>query len=472
MAQGGYGGGYDQGQGGEYQQQQYPPQAGPQMGPPGGAAPPKPSGGGKTIAIAVVILVIAAVVSAAAFIALSAAPPPPPPNGNGSGGNVTLKIGVILSQTGQLGHDGAIMVQGAKLKADEVNAAGGFKMGNKTAKIDLVIEDDGTDPNKGRVAAEKLVNVDKVQAIVGDTGSTICLSIETVTGPAKVPIVSPSCTSPKLSTKPWIFRTVGSDVFQGKAMADVALALKKAGKVGNKIALFAVANDYGLGVKDENEKRAIANGQEVIFNQQFIENQVDYDSQAAALKNAKDTNSPTEPITVLYTSYPEDAITFFGSVGKLGLTPANGYIWLGNDGIANSDVFVGNSNINTYIQNMYVTNPTSKPGDSDWGKFQAAFKAKYGAEPTAYAGTAYDALAVILAAIQKAGKYDGQAIKDALNTFTGADAFKGVSGVKDYDANGDIKGQFYQIYKVSGTTFVATGGWWEDPTKGVQDFVP
>jgi branched-chain amino acid transport system substrate-binding protein len=469
MAQGGYGQEY----GGDYPQQQYPQQAYPQQHPvaPPAGAPPKPGGMGKTIAIAVVILVIASVMSAVAFIALSAAPPPPPPP-NGNGGTVTLKIGVILSQSGQLGHDGQIMVQGVKLKADEINAAGGFKLGNKTAKIDLVVEDDGTDPNKGRVAAEKLVNVDKVQAIVGDTGSTICLAIETVTGPAKVPIVSPSCTSPKLTTKPWIFRTVGSDVFQGKAMADVALALKKASKVGNKVALFAVANDYGLGVKDENEKRVAANGMEVIFNQQFLENQVDYDALAASLKSAKDAQSPTEAITVLYTSYPEDAITFFGSVGKLGLTPANGYIWVGNDGIANSDVFVGNTNVNQYIQNMYVTNPTSKPGDADWQKFHDAFKTKYGFEPTAYAGTAYDALTVIVEAIKKAGKYDGTAIKDALNSFTGADAFKGVSGVKDYDANGDIKGQFYQIYKVSGTKFVATGGWWEDPTKGIQDFNP
>jgi branched-chain amino acid transport system substrate-binding protein len=421
----------------------------------------------------VVIIIAAVAASAVVLVTLTSQPPPSSNNDNNNQTQeVTLKIGVILSQSGQLGHDGAIMVKGAQLKEQEVNAAGGFKMGNKTAKIKLVIEDDGTDPNKGRVAAEKLVNVDKVQAIVGDTGSTICLSIETVTGPARVPIVSPSCTSPKLSAKPWIFRTVGSDVFQGKAMADVALALKGSGKIGNKIALFAVANDYGLGVKDENERRAATNGQQVIFNQQFIENQVDYDAQVAALKSAKESQAPGENIAVLYTSYPEDAITFFGSAGKLGLTPANGYIWIGNDGIANSDVFVGNTGINGYIQDMFVSNPSAKPGNPDWQKFHDAYQAKYSEEPTAYAATAYDALGVIVKAIEKAGDYDGQAIKEALNSFSGANAYQGVSGEKDYDANGDITGQYYQIYRVKGTHFEPTGGWWEDPTKGVQDFVP
>ncbi|HLF06767.1 MAG TPA: ABC transporter substrate-binding protein, partial [Thermoplasmata archaeon] len=218
--------------------------------------------------------------------------------------------------------------------------------------------------------------------------------------------------------------------------------------------------------------KAAKKGLQVIFDERFLENQVDYDSQVASLKSAKDAQAPGETITVVYVSYPEDAITFFGTVGKLGLTAANGYRWLGTDGIADSDVFTTNTNINSIIQGVYATNPLPKPGDATHEKFKQAFLAKYGERPTAYAATAYDAMGVIIAAIEKAGVYEGEKIKEAMNSLTGAAAYQGVSGVKDFDSSGDIRSQTYQIYKVVGTAFVATGGWWEDPATGVQGFTP
>jgi branched-chain amino acid transport system substrate-binding protein len=439
----------------------------PQPAPAPARPPPGVPSLGRTAAIAVAIIAVAAVVSVGIYFAF-----PATVTTGAGGGEVTLKVGVILSQTGQLGHGGSLMVKGAKLKADEVNAAGGFRMGSQNAKIELVIEDDMTSSVQGSLSAHKLVNVDKVQAIVGDTGSSICLAINEVTEKAKVPTVSPSCTSPKLSLEPWIFRTVGSDLLQGEALVDTVLAMNGAGVSGKKIALMSIHNAYGDGVREVVLEKAAKKGLEVIFDERFLENQVDYDSQGASLKGAKDAKAPGETITVVYVSYPEDAITFFGTASKLGLTHAAGYRWLGTDGIADSDVLTQDTNINAFIQGVYATNPLPKPGDSSHQKFQDAFRAKYGERPTAFSATAYDAMGAIVAAISKAGKYDGQAIKDALNSFTGADAYGGVSGTKDFDGNGDIRAQTYQIVKVQGNSFVATGGWWEDPSTGVQDFKP
>ncbi|HLF06791.1 MAG TPA: ABC transporter substrate-binding protein [Thermoplasmata archaeon] len=418
-----------------------------------------------TTAIALAIVVALAGVGVAVVLYL-------PSPGGGPSDLVEIKIGVILSQTGQLGHDGALMVEGAKLKEKQVRAAGGFDFAGKKAVVRLIVEDDGTDVTKGRLAAEKLVNVDGVQAIVGDTGSSVCLAIDTFTSAKKVPTVSPSCTSPVLSVRPWLFRTVGSDIFQGKAMVDTAVAMKQAGLVGNKTIVFSVNNAYGKGITEVIEKRASEKGMEIIFKDLFLENQPDYDAQAAAMKQAKDAMAPGENVAVLYTSYPEDAVTFFGTAGKLGMLPANGYFWMGNDGIANSDVFVTASGINGYIQGLYATNPASRPGDAAFAAFEDAFRKEYGHGPTAYSATAYDAVGVVIAALKRAGVYDGEKIKAGLDSLTGPLAYQGVSGVKDFDENGDIRSQYYRILKVSGQEFVPTSGWWEDPDAGVRDFSP
>jgi branched-chain amino acid transport system substrate-binding protein len=395
-----------------------------------------------------------------------------PPRAGGGAGILEIKVGVILSQTGQLGHDGALMVEGAKLKEKQVRDSGGFDFAGGKAVLRLVVEDDGTDALKGRLAAEKLVNVDGVQAIVGDTGSSICLAIDSFTATKGVPTISPSCTSPVLSSRPWIFRTVGSDIFQGKAMVDTAVAMMKAGLVGNKTIVFSVNNAYGKGITEVIEKRAAEKGMQVIFRDLFLESQPDYDAQGAAMKDAKDTLAPGESVSVLYTSYPEDAVTFFGTAGKLGMTQTNGYYWLGNDGIANSDVFVTATSINSNIQGLYATNPSSRPGDPSHQRFFDDFKREYGHAPTAYSATAYDAVSVVVEALKAGGKSDGTTIRNELLKISGTRAFSGVSGVKDFDENGDVRAQFYRILKVSGTEFVPTTGWWEDPDAGVRDFSP
>ena len=75
----------------------------------------------------------------------------------------TIKIGALMSLTGALGPYGPAIANGAQLAVDQINAAGGV-LGKQ---LELIIRDDATSPDIGRDAATKLVELDKVTAIVG-----------------------------------------------------------------------------------------------------------------------------------------------------------------------------------------------------------------------------------------------------------------------------------------------------------------
>jgi branched-chain amino acid transport system substrate-binding protein len=102
----------------------------------------------------------------------------------------TLKIGAIGSLSGGGTAWGLAIKRGAEIAVDEVNAAGGLKVGDKTFKVELVMYDDQYTGQGGKTAAERLVYQDKVKYIVGPIGSNPVLSTIEVSTPQKVLVVS------------------------------------------------------------------------------------------------------------------------------------------------------------------------------------------------------------------------------------------------------------------------------------------
>ena len=95
----------------------------------------------------------------------------------------TLKIGAIGSLSGGGTAWGLAIQRGAELAVDEVNKAGGLKVGDKTYKVELLMRDDQYTGQGGKTAAERLVFQDKVKFIVGPIGSNPVLSTVQVTTP-------------------------------------------------------------------------------------------------------------------------------------------------------------------------------------------------------------------------------------------------------------------------------------------------
>ena len=191
----------------------------------------------------------------------------------------TIKIGVSEPLTGAFAASGNYVAQGAKIAEDEINAAGGV-LGKK---IELIIEDNKSNPSEAAGTAEKLIVKDKVPVIMGAWGSSLTLAVMPKLEEYKVPMVVETSSSGKITTSgnPYIFRISPTSEMEAKAFQPLV------GKLGIKKASFLYTNnDFGIGSGAEYSKMLKANGVEVGAMETMDPKATDFSAQLAKIKAA------------------------------------------------------------------------------------------------------------------------------------------------------------------------------------------
>ncbi len=194
-----------------------------------------------------------------------------------------VKVGVLLGFTGPLETTVPGMAAGAELAIKEVSDSGKF-MGGSTV---TAVRGDTTcvDAAAAQSAAERLVTSDKVAAIVGgDCSGVTGAVLQNVARPNGVGMISPSATSPALSTAEddgLFFRTAPSDARQGEIMADI---LTDRGV--KSVAVTYTNNDYGKGMADAFAAAFTAKGGAVTLASPHEDGKADYSAEVAALASA------------------------------------------------------------------------------------------------------------------------------------------------------------------------------------------
>ncbi|RLE39260.1 amino acid ABC transporter substrate-binding protein, partial [Candidatus Acetothermia bacterium] len=102
-------------------------------------------------------------------------------------GSDAIKVGALVPLSGSIAPYGPPIIDGAKLAVEQINAAGGV-LGKR---LELVVRDTASSPDVGRDAARKLVELDRVPAIIGAFSSGVTLAVSSVTIPAEVVLISP-----------------------------------------------------------------------------------------------------------------------------------------------------------------------------------------------------------------------------------------------------------------------------------------
>ena len=201
----------------------------------------------------------------------------------GAAGAEDVKIGIILGFTGPLESITPSMAAGAELAINEVNAAGTLLDGSKVTAV----RGDSTcvDAAAATAAAERLVTSDKVVAIFGaDCSGVTGAILQAVSRPNGIVQISPSSTSPALSTVEddgLFFRTAPSDARQGEVIAEV---LKDRG-IGS-VAITFTNNDYGKGLAEAIQTAFEAAGGKVTISAAHEDGKADYSAEVAALAAA------------------------------------------------------------------------------------------------------------------------------------------------------------------------------------------
>jgi ABC-type branched-subunit amino acid transport system substrate-binding protein len=156
-----------------------------------------------------------------------------------------LILGALMPMTGDLQAYGETSLNGIKLAVMHVNRGGGVLGQNMAVEVG----DTQTTPQSGIDAAKKLISVEGADAIVGALSSGVSIPVaQSVTSQDGIPQISGASTSPVitgLDDNDYMFRTVPSDAFQGKALAEVV----DADGLGNVATLY-INNDYGEGLSD------------------------------------------------------------------------------------------------------------------------------------------------------------------------------------------------------------------------------
>src|SRR5688500_5410764 len=201
--------------------------------------------------------------------------------GNGTTADTgnTIRIGVYGDTTGATSSFGGSTQIGIELGFCEINAAGGVN----GKKLEMVFEDDQGTPEKAKTVISKLINQDKVVAVLGEVASSNSLAAAPVAQEAKIPMITPSSTNPKVTeVGDYISRVCFIDPFQGTVMSKFALS-----RGWKKVAvLTGVKQDYAVGLAEFFKKHYTANGGEIVKEQNYSTGDKDFKAQLTSIQGA------------------------------------------------------------------------------------------------------------------------------------------------------------------------------------------
>ncbi len=327
-----------------------------------------------------------------------------------------IVIGVLQPLTGDAASYGESELHAIQVAVDEINKAGGVL----NRKITIVPEDGKCDPQAGGTAAQKLVNINTVKIIIGGACSGETLAAAAITEPAKVILLSPSASSPKVTAAgDFVFRTYPSDALAGKVNA--AYAIKKLGY--RKAALITELTDYAQGLREVYKKTFTEMGGTIVADETYTTGTTDFRTQVLKIKTAK------PDVVYVVVQSPTPGISIFrqlreGGV-KAGYTTAEVLL---DRQIVKDNAAVLEGVIGVEVAVDYDGNPKAKA-------FRDAHRAMFqGKDPGSFGANAYDAVYLVKDAIIASGGVDTVKIRDWLY---GVKNWQGAVGSLTMDGNGD-----------------------------------
>ncbi|HEV2764737.1 MAG TPA: ABC transporter substrate-binding protein [Pyrinomonadaceae bacterium] len=331
-------------------------------------------------------------------------------DGTGTTGGDTsgpIKVGVYGDLSGQTSSFGQSTRNGITMAFDEINKAGGVN----GRQLQMLYEDDQGQPAQAATVVTKLINQDKVVAVLGEVASTNSLAAAPIAQQAKVPMITPSSTNPKVTqVGDYIFRVCFTDDFQGAVMAKFAantLKAKTAAVLGD------VNSDYSKGMTQYFEQEFNNLGGRIVTKQAYTQTDADFKGQLTAIRSAS-------PDVIFVPGYYGQVGVIAKQAKELGIKAP----LLGGDGWDAPQLFdLGGEDLNgSYMANHYSIDDPSPSVQ----KFVAAYKQRYGGTaPDAIAALAYDAAYILADAMKRANSTDPTKVRDALAQTKG---FAGVTG--------------------------------------------
>jgi branched-chain amino acid transport system substrate-binding protein len=300
------------------------------------------------------------------------------------------KIGAILSVTGANAPLGEAEKKALLMEVDSINKSGGVD----GAKIELILEDDESDPAKAVAAVTKLVKVDKVIAVIGGTGTGTAMAIKPILTAEKVPFLAVAAGNVVTNTDyKWTFRAPAKNAVAAQAALNYIHSKLKF----TKIAVLYDSNPFGQDGIDTITKEAPALDMTIVAQEKYETTAADVTAQLTNIKAAN------PEVVLVWGTNPVPAKAA-QTMQQLGMTQP----YIGSHGIANAKFLelAGDAANGVVFPAGKITIPASITDAAQKkavDKFIKDFEAKYNEKPNTFAGHAYDALYILTGALKKSG---------------------------------------------------------------------
>ncbi|HVY42239.1 MAG TPA: ABC transporter substrate-binding protein [Hyphomicrobiaceae bacterium] len=361
-----------------------------------------------------------------------------------------LRLGVLTPLTGAGGADGPRMLKAMQAVANEVNAAGGV-LGRK---IELVVEDDQTNPEAAVRAARKLIEVNKVPVIMGTWASAVTSAVAPVCWESKTFLTTCSGADPitHLPHQGYLIRTQPNSQLQGKAHAEFIASMGM-----KRVFVMAIQAPFAIPTRNRLEEVLKKNGSELV-------GALIYEKEKTTYRSEVDEALRAKPDLIYLNGYAPDTIVTLRDIYRAGFSGPR---------FAQSYA-VPAKTLDTLppevTENVYTGQPSANVGSAP---FELAAKRLGVAEPDTYECQATDWISIVTLTIAKAKEATGTALRDNVRKVTqgsgqkvssaveglkllaeGKDVnYEGASGPCDFTEIGDILDCRFRYVKVEGGKF-------------------
>lgn len=338
----------------------------------------------------------------------------------------TVKIGYVGPFTGPVaGSSGEDVGNGWKIAVKKRGAVA-------SKMVEVIYEDDACDPKQAAAAAQKLLNVDKVQIVINAVCSGSMLSIAPITEAAGAILFTPVSTSPKITDAgDHVFRTSASSVHTARAIA-AFLATQNY----QKVAILFENAEYPVGIKDAFTTSFTAiSGNAILAAEGVNTKETDMRTQLTKLSSVK----PQAIIVMANSTVTANA--FIKQAGEFGIkVPV-----VGNEYFGFTDVVA-----NPAAEGIYITQYKYDSMAAGFRDYIAEYEAVYGKKPSQeiYAALPFDGYNVLADAIEKCAGTDPDCVRDALY---GTKGYNGITGTITIDDKGDTDRMFV-VRRIKGGT--------------------
>lgn len=339
----------------------------------------------------------------------------------------TIKIGFNIPLTGDIPKVGEGSKFSAEMLKEEINGAGGLKVGDKTYMLEFIYEDNEAKAESATAAAMKLITSDEVLAMIGPQSSKQAVPAGEVANSMMTPMISPWSTNPNTTLdRPYVFRACFLDPFQGPVLAKFVteeLGAKKAA------VLYDIASDYPKGLAEffKASFEEIHGAGAVVAFETFTTKDRDFSAQL--------TNIIKSGADILFTPQYYDEVPLIAK-------QAHEQGW--NKPIVGSDSW-GSAELNNLCGAdcyglFFSTHYAAAGAQGKTKEFIDKYNTKYGYIPDDVGALTWDAMNLLLQAIQNTGGLTGDVQKDRdaiREQLANTKEFDGITGKMAFNGKND-----------------------------------